>query len=56
MSEQPFNQPVGGNDMPRFGGIATMMRLPQAQKAAGLDVAFVGTGTSGLAYRPARQI
>ncbi|MFT7497392.1 MAG: guanidinobutyrase, partial [Urechidicola sp.] len=21
-----FNQPLGGNDMPRFGGIATMMR------------------------------
>ena len=24
-----FNQPPGGNDMPRLGGIATMMRLLQ---------------------------
>ena len=23
-----FNQPLGGNEMPRFGGPATMMRLP----------------------------
>ena len=37
-----FNQPLGGNDMPRFGGIATMMRLPHVPDARGLDVAFVG--------------
>src|SRR6185369_13603621 len=45
-----FNQPLGGNKMPRFGGPATMMRLPSQPSAAGLDVAFVGvpldTGTS----------
>jgi len=37
-----FNQPLGGNEMPRFGGIATMMRLPEAESAAGLDACFVG--------------
>jgi guanidinobutyrase len=37
-----FNQPLGGNDMPRFGGPATMMRLPAQSGAAGLDAAFVG--------------
>lgn len=37
-----FNQPLGGNDMPRFGGIATMMRLPSADTTKGLDACFVG--------------
>lgn len=37
-----FNQPLGGNDMPRFGGPATMMRLPTQSTAAGLDAAFIG--------------
>jgi guanidinobutyrase len=48
-----FNQPLGGNDMPRFGGIATMMRLPHLASAKGLDIAFVGVpfdiGTSNRA-------
>ncbi|MDM0113763.1 agmatinase [Variovorax sp. J22R133] len=39
--------------MPRFGGIATMMRLPVADTPAGLDVGFVGVpfdlGTSNRA-------
>lgn len=35
-------QPMGGNVMPRFGGPATMMRLPARETAAGLDVAFYG--------------
>lgn len=44
MSERhdEYNQPLGGNDMPRFGGPATMMRLPAQDTAAGLDVCFVG--------------
>ena len=43
MSDTPeFNQPLGGNTMPRFGGPATMMRLPTADSAAGLDACFVG--------------
>ena len=57
-----FNQPLSGNDMPRFGGIASMFRLPVQQDASGLDVALVGVpldiGTSnrtGSRYGP-RQI
>ena len=52
MSEQ-YNQPIGGNEMPRFGGPATMMRLPAADTAEGLDACFVGVpfdiGTSNRA-------
>lgn len=36
------HQPLGGNEMPRFAGPATMMRLPTAPDAAGLDACFVG--------------
>ncbi len=57
-----FNQPLSGNDMPRFGGIASMFRLPVQSDASGLDVALVGVpldiGTSnrtGSRYGP-RQI
>jgi guanidinobutyrase len=35
-------QPLGGNQMPRFGGPATMMRLPARDSAEGLDAAFYG--------------
>ena len=53
MSEKTFNQPLGGNEMPRFGGIATMMRLPHVPDPAGIDVGFVGVpfdiGTSNRA-------
>ena len=62
MSEQQFNQPLGGNEMPRFGGIATMMRLPHQPDATNLDACFVGVpfdiGTSnrsGSRFGP-RQI
>ena len=37
-----FNQPLGGNTMPRFGGPATMMRLRAQDTAEGLDACFVG--------------
>jgi len=57
-----FNQPLGGNDMPRFGGAGTMMRLPAATSAAGLDACFVGipmdigtSNRSGTRHGP-RQI
>jgi guanidinobutyrase len=36
------NQPLSGNAMPRYGGIATMMRLPPVTSPHGLDAAFVG--------------
>jgi guanidinobutyrase len=56
------NQPLSGNAMPRFAGIATMMRLPLAQSPVGLDAAFIGVpldiGTShrtGARFGP-RQI
>ncbi len=58
----PLNQPLGGNEMPRFGGPATMMRLPACDSVAGLDACFVGVpfdlGTSnrsGARFGP-RQI
>ena len=48
-----FNQPLSGNDMPRFGGIASLFRLPVASSAEGLDIAFTGvpldSGTSNRA-------
>ncbi len=57
-----YNQPLSGNEMPRFGGIASLFRLPVQATAQGLDVALVGVpldcGTSnraGSRYGP-RQI
>ena len=57
-----LNQPLGGNDMPRFGGPATMMRLPTQETAAGLDACFIGipmdhgtSNRSGTRHGP-RQI
>ncbi|MEM7563566.1 MAG: agmatinase [Pseudomonadota bacterium] len=62
MSDHKYNQPLGGNEMPRFGGIATMMRLPHQPGAQDLDACFVGVpfdiGTSnrsGARFGP-RQI
>ena len=50
---QPFNQPLGGNEMPRFGGPATMMRLPAATDPQTLDVGFVGVPLDiGTSHRP----
>ncbi len=53
---------MGGNEVPHFGGIATMMRLPQATTPDGLDVCFVGvpldlgsSNRSGSRFGP-RQI
>ncbi len=37
-----FNQPIGGNDLARFSGPNTFMRLPMAASLAGLDVAILG--------------
>lgn len=57
-----LNKPLGGNEMPRFGGLSTMMRLPYQETARGLDACFVGVpmdiGTShrsGTRFGP-RQI
>lgn len=55
-------QPQSGNEMPRFAGRSTMMRLPAMDSAEGLDAAFIGVpldiGTSlraGTRFGP-RQI
>ncbi len=62
MMQKTRYQPLGGNEMPRFGGPATMMRLPSKESTEGLDVCFVGVpfdiGTSnrpGARFGP-RQI
>ncbi|RZS56599.1 agmatinase [Sphaerotilus mobilis] len=48
-----MNQPLGGNEMPRFGGIASMMRLPLADSPEGLDAAFIGVPLDiGTSHRP----
>ena len=46
-------QPLGGNAMPRFGGIATFMRLPGRSDGGDLDVAVVGVPFDiGTSNRP----
>jgi len=37
-----YNQPMSGNQMPRFAGPASFFRLPVQASAAGLDVALIG--------------
>lgn len=52
-----FNQPLGGNEMPRFGGPVTMMRLPAQRDAAGLDACFVGIPMDiGTSNRPGTRL
>lgn len=46
-------QPLGGNEMPRFAGIATFMRLPGRTPTSDLDVAVVGVPFDiGTSNRP----
>lgn len=57
MTEHRFNQPLGGNDMPRTGGPATMMRLPAQDTADGLDACFVGIPMDiGASNRPGTRL
>jgi guanidinobutyrase len=52
-----LNQPLGGNEMPRFGGPATMMRLPTQATAEGLDAAFIGIPMDhGTSNRPGTRL
>ncbi len=52
-----FNQPLGGNEMARFSGPATMMRLPTQASAKGLDVCFVGVPIDiGTSNRPGTRL
>lgn len=50
---QQFNQPLSGNETPRFGGFASMMRLPvQEGNPEGLNACFVGIPMDiGCCYR-----
>jgi guanidinobutyrase len=51
MTDHP--QPLGGNEMPRFGGIATFMRLPGTTPPSDLDVAVIGVPLDiGTSNRP----
>ena len=53
MGESSNPQPLGGNEMPRFGGIATFMRLPGKTDPADLDVAVIGVPFDiGTSNRP----
>ena len=52
-----FNQPLGGNDMPRAGGPGTMMRLPSQPTAHGLNAAFIGIPMDhGTSFRPGTRL
>jgi guanidinobutyrase len=42
MSSKPKNQPISGNDLARFSGPNTFMRLPSVNDLKGLDVAVLG--------------
>ncbi|WP_159966272.1 agmatinase [Profundibacterium mesophilum] len=47
------HQPVSGNDLARFAGIPSFMRLPVHADAEGLDAAFVGVPMDhGTSWRP----
>ena len=52
-NESANPQPLGGNDMPRFGGITTFMRLPNRSEPADLDVGIFGVPFDlGTSNRP----
>jgi guanidinobutyrase len=57
MTQQEFNQPMSGNDMPRFGGPATFMRLPTSEIDASVDVGFIGVPFDiGTSNRPGARL
>lgn len=57
MTQRKNPQPLGGNEMPRFGGIATFMRLPGTSKPADLDVAVLGVPFDlGTSNRPGARL
>ncbi|WP_025731854.1 agmatinase [Carnimonas nigrificans] len=57
MSKSDFNQSLSGNSMPRFGGPATMMRLPAHPNAKELDACFVGIPMDiGTSNRPGTRL
>ncbi|MGZ4765112.1 MAG: agmatinase [Ilumatobacteraceae bacterium] len=53
MPTPDFPQPLGGNEMPRFGGITTFMRLPGSSTPDRLDAAVIGVPFDiGTSNRP----
>ncbi|XP_076435697.1 guanidinobutyrase-like [Babylonia areolata] len=51
------NYPLSANEMPRSGGIASMMRLPIQDTTEGLDVCFVGVPLdSGVSSRTGTRL
>ncbi len=57
MTDKIFHQPLGGNEMPRFGGPATFMRLPAVDVESSLDVGFVGVPFDiGTSNRPGARL
>src|SRR3954463_1730255 len=53
MTTAAFPQPLGGNDLPRFAGIATFMRLPGCSTPQQLDVGVIGVPFDiGTSNRP----
>ena len=56
MTKERF-QPLSGNEMPRFGGPATFMRLPACTLADGLDAGFIGVPFDiGTSNRPGARL
>lgn len=57
MSEKVFYEPLGGNEMPRFGGPGTFMRLPAVEIDSHLDVGIVGIPFDiGTSNRPGARL
>lgn len=52
-----LNQPLSGNEMPRFGGPATFMRLPTATELTDIDVGIIGVPFDiGTSNRPGARL
>ena len=57
MTEKVFYEPLGGNDMPRFGGPGTFMRLPAVELDSHLDVGILGVPLDiGTSNRPGARL
>ncbi len=55
--EKKYYQPMSGNEMPRFGGPATFMRLPAVELSDELDAAFIGVPFDiGASNRPGARL
>lgn len=57
MSNKTLYAPLSGNEMPRFGGPATFMRLPAVDLSEELDAAFIGVPFDiGTSNRPGARL